>query len=170
MKAMREVIYQDLPWLWKWWRREFDLRARDEQPARLFKEQSTGKIRGEMPGQFARFCLVGMSNAVIDFSVLNAALFAFPTHSNVLLLAYNTVAVVLAATNSFIWNRRFTFRVRGPLQVGEVVRFAVVPAVPAATTAKRTTSPTWSGPRTRKVKRRFQMKLFVAARTTATVL
>ena len=41
-------------------------------------------------------------------------------------LSYNTAAVVLAATNSFVWNRRFTFHVRGPLQAGEVVRFAVV--------------------------------------------
>jgi hypothetical protein len=33
---------------------------------------------------------------------------------------------VLAATNSFVWNRRFTFRVRGPVQKSEVARFAVV--------------------------------------------
>ena len=44
------------------------------------------------------------------------------------LLAYNTAAVVLAATNSFVWNRRFTFRARGPLRAGEVARFAVVAA------------------------------------------
>jgi putative flippase GtrA len=70
--------------------------------------------------------VVGTSNAIIDFGVLNVALAAFPTRSTVLLLAYNTAAVVLAATNSFVWNRRFTFRVRGPLRVGEVARFSVV--------------------------------------------
>ena len=79
-------------------------------------------------GQFARFCVVGVSNTVIDFGVLNAALAAFPTRATVPLLAYNTAAVVLAATNSFVWNRRFTFRVRGPLRAGEVARFAVVAA------------------------------------------
>jgi putative flippase GtrA len=72
--------------------------------------------------------VVGTSNAVIDFGVLNAALAAFPTRATVPLLAYNTAAVVLAATNSFVWNRRFTFRVRGPLRAGEVARFAVVAA------------------------------------------
>ncbi len=72
--------------------------------------------------------VVGTSNAVIDIGVFNAVLAAFPTRATVPLLAYNTAAVVLAATNSFVWNRRFTFRVCGPLQAGEVARFVVVAA------------------------------------------
>jgi putative flippase GtrA len=72
--------------------------------------------------------VVGTSNAVIDVGVFNAVLAAFPTRATVPLLAYNTAAVVLAATNSFVWNRRFTFRVCGPLQAGEVARFVVVAA------------------------------------------
>jgi len=127
MKAMREVSHQDVPWgRTEWWRRPFDLRTRDEILARLNKEQSTGKTSGGALGQFTRFCVVGTSNTVIDFGVLNAALAAFPTRATMPLLAYNTAAVVLAATNSFVWNRRFTFRVRGPLRAGEVARFAVV--------------------------------------------
>jgi putative flippase GtrA len=132
MKASREVSHQDVQWVRQWWRRDFNVRARDELLARLFREQSVGKASGGALGQFARFCVVGMSNAIIDFGVLNATLAAFPTHSAVLLLAYNTAAVVLAATNSFVWNRRFTFRVRGPLRAGEVVRFTVVAAGTAA--------------------------------------
>lgn len=64
--------------------------------------------------------------------VLNAALAVFPTRAIVPLMAYNTAAVVLAATNSFLWNRRFTFRVRGLLQPGEIARFAVLAASTAA--------------------------------------
>jgi putative flippase GtrA len=127
MKAIHEVSYQDGPWRHlQWGRRAFSARASDEILARLFKEQSPGKAGGGALLQFARFCMVGTSNAVIDFGVLNAALAAFPTRATVPLLAYNTAAVVLAATNSFVWNRRFTFRVRGPLQTGEVLRFVVV--------------------------------------------
>jgi putative flippase GtrA len=127
MKAMHAVSHQKGSWArTKWWRRAFDLRERDKLLARLFQEQSTGKPGNGALGQFARFCVVGTSNAIIDFGVLNAALIAFPTRATVPLLAYNTAAVVLAATNSFVWNRRFTFRVRGPLQAGEVARFAVV--------------------------------------------
>jgi putative flippase GtrA len=129
MKAMRAVGHQDVQWVRpKWWRGGFNLRARGEMQARLSKEKSTGKTSGGAPGQFARFCVVGVSNAVIDFGVLNAALAVFPTRAAVPLLVYNTAAVVLAATNSFVWNRRFTFRVRGPLQAAEVARFAVVAA------------------------------------------
>ncbi|HLX56723.1 MAG TPA: hypothetical protein VKR83_06840 [Ktedonobacteraceae bacterium] len=68
MKAMREVSHPFLPWERpQWWRREFGLRVRDELLARLFKEQSTSKAGGGVLGRFARFCLVGTSNAVIDF-------------------------------------------------------------------------------------------------------
>lgn len=127
MKAMRAVSHQDVSWVRpQWGRRESGLRARDEILARLSKGQSTGQTSGGALGQFARFCVVGTSNAVIDFGVLNAALAAFPTRATVPLLAYNTTAVVLAATNSFVWNRRFTFSVRGPLRADEVARFAVV--------------------------------------------
>jgi putative flippase GtrA len=129
MKAFREVSQQDVLWgRPQWWRRTFDVRVRAELLARFSQEQSTGNTRSGALWQFARFCVVGTSNAVIDFGVLNAALAAFPTKATVPLLAYNTAAVVLAATNSFVWNRRFTFRVRGPLQAGEVARFAVVAA------------------------------------------
>src|SRR6266699_3155417 len=103
MKAMREIGHQDVPWVHtQWGSREVDVRARDELLARLFKEISTGKTSGGVLGQFARFCVVGTSNTVIDFGVLNAALAAFPTRATVPLLAYNTAAVVLAATNSFV--------------------------------------------------------------------
>ncbi len=127
MKAIREIGHRDLQREHtQWGRHKFDLRAREEILAWFSKEKSTGKTSGGTLGQLARFCVVGTSNAVIDFGVLNAALAAFPTRATVPLLTYNTAAVVLAATNSFVWNRRFTFRVRGPLQAGEVVRFAVV--------------------------------------------
>lgn len=128
MKAIREVSNQNVQWVPKWWRREFYLRAKDEILAKLYKEKSTGKTIDGALGQFVRFCVVGTSNAVIDFGVLNAALAVFPTRATVPLLAYNTAAVVLAATNSFVWNRRFTFRVRGPLRATEVARFIVVAA------------------------------------------
>jgi len=133
MKAIRAVSHQDASGVrTPWWRRAFDLRARDAILARLFQEKSTDKASGVALRQFARFCVVGTSNTVIDFGVLNAALAAFPTRATMPLLAYNTAAVVLAATNSFVWNRRFTFRVRGPLRAGEVARFAVVAVGTAA--------------------------------------
>ena len=79
MNATRSVSYQDV--LRKHaqrWRRQFDVRVRGELPAKLSQEQSTGKTSSGALGQFARFCVVGTSNAVIDFGVLNMALAACP--------------------------------------------------------------------------------------------
>jgi putative flippase GtrA len=132
MKAIREVSYQDVPWRrLQWGRRAFSARASDEILARLFKEQSPGKAGGGALLQFARFCMVGTSNAVIDFGVLNAALAAFPTRATVPLLAYNTAAVVLAATNSFVWNRRFVVVAVGTAGLNDLVLLALSGLFPA---------------------------------------
>jgi putative flippase GtrA len=128
MKAFREVSHQNALWEHTQRGRTFDAQAGNGVLTRLLKGMSTGKHDGGALGQFARFCVVGTSNTIIDFGVLNMALIAFPTRATVPLLAYNTAAVVLAATNSFVWNRRFTFRMRGPLQVSEVARFSIVAA------------------------------------------
>lgn len=60
--------------------------------------------------QYARFLIVGVSNAVVDLAVLNALLWADPTRNPLTLVAYNTFAVALAILNSYLWNTRWTFR------------------------------------------------------------
>ena len=60
--------------------------------------------------QYARFLMVGVSNAVVDLAVLNALLWANPTRNPLTLVAYNTLAVALAILNSYLWNTRWTFR------------------------------------------------------------
>jgi putative flippase GtrA len=76
--------------------------------------------------QFLRFCVVGSLNAVIDFLVLNVLLWAYPTRDNWHVLGYNSVAVLLAATNSFFWNKYWTFQQRYAITLQEVIRFATV--------------------------------------------
>jgi putative flippase GtrA len=60
--------------------------------------------------QYLRFCVVGLSNALVDLGVLNSLLLLHPTHSTLILLADNTLAVCLAIVNSYLWNTRWTFR------------------------------------------------------------
>lgn len=60
--------------------------------------------------QYARFVMVGVSNAVVDLAVLNVLLWANPTRDPLTLVAYNTLAVALAILNSYLWNTRWTFR------------------------------------------------------------
>ena len=61
-------------------------------------------------GQYLRFVLVGLTNAVVDLAVLNLLLILYPTNDRLGLLAYNTVAVAAAILNSYVWNARWTFR------------------------------------------------------------
>ncbi len=60
--------------------------------------------------QFAQFVSVGMGNAVIDLAVFNGLYWIFPTRNVDQLVVYNTVAVIAAISNSYVWNTRWTFR------------------------------------------------------------
>ncbi len=84
------------------------------------------KVRKADIWQFLRFCIVGTSNAVIDFLVLNVLLWAFPTADTWRVLSYNSLAVLLAATNSFFWNKHWTFQQRHAITFQELYRFIVV--------------------------------------------
>jgi glycosyltransferase involved in cell wall biosynthesis/putative flippase GtrA len=59
--------------------------------------------------RISRFAVVGASNAVIDLGVFNLLVFANPTRNSGILVAYNTVAVLGALVNSYLWNSRWTF-------------------------------------------------------------
>ncbi len=61
-------------------------------------------------GQFFQFVAVGLSNAFIDLGVFNGLYFIDPTRNVNQLVLYNTLAVMAAILNSYIWNSRWTFR------------------------------------------------------------
>ena len=73
------------------------------------------KPSGHFIAQYARFTVVGLSNAAVDLGVLNALLYLHPTHDPLILVADNSLAVALAILNSYLWNTRWTFR---PLATG----------------------------------------------------
>ncbi|HBQ95565.1 MAG: GtrA family protein [Firmicutes bacterium] len=60
--------------------------------------------------QFSQFVSVGLGNAFIDLLVFNGLYWLFPTRDVDQLVVYNTVAVMAAISNSYIWNTRWTFR------------------------------------------------------------
>jgi putative flippase GtrA len=85
-----------------------------------------GKVKSADFWQFVRFCVTGSLNAIIDFGVLNLLLWRYPTTNIWQTLFYNTIAVILAATNSFFWNKYWTFKKREPITRQEVSRFVVI--------------------------------------------
>lgn len=105
--------------------------------------------------QFIKFCLVGGSSFVIDYCIRLTLLFAVPWHGGSLgeefgrwlrhaapvVFAYAendraaafpifaTIAASVAILNSFIWNRSWTFRIRGREEAGRQLRRFVVVSV-----------------------------------------
>jgi len=84
---------------------------------------------GKQMKQFTKFLVVGTSNAVVDLVVLNMLILLLPTHSVRALLLYNTIAVICAIYNSYIWNKRWTFARMSDGSRSERVRFLAQAAV-----------------------------------------
>lgn len=76
--------------------------------------------------QLLRFGIVGVTNSTIDFGVLNLLLWLYPTTNLWKTLEYNSLAVLLAATNSFFLNKYWTFQQRNKINSQEIYRFVVI--------------------------------------------
>jgi putative flippase GtrA len=75
--------------------------------------------------RYTKFLMVGAANAIVDLVVLNGLFLLHPTNAKGLLAAYNTVAVLAAIVNSYVLNRRFTFRDKSTGSLREGLMFAV---------------------------------------------
>lgn len=73
--------------------------------------------------KYAQFSLVGASNMLVDLGVFNLLLLLWSTRSPELLVAYNVVALVLANTNSYLWNTLWTFREQARHDAQQVGKF-----------------------------------------------
>jgi putative flippase GtrA len=106
-------------------------RVESTLPQKLFRLETVKiemlkKINKADIWQLLRFCVVGTSNAVIDFGILNLLLWMYPTTDLWTTLGYNSIAVALASTNSFFWNKYWTFQQRNPITIQETYRFVVL--------------------------------------------
>lgn len=81
---------------------------------------------GSMLSRLIRFSVVGIVNTSIDVIILNMLLLFFPTTNIWEILIFNSLTCVVAACNSFFWNKYWTFKYRGPVTVSLVTRFAGV--------------------------------------------
>lgn len=83
---------------------------------RLVRNRERGSVRRHSSGvvqwlgQYVRFAVVGVTNAVVDLGVFNVLVAIWPTTNKLGLIAENSTAVVLAILNSYVWNTRWTFR------------------------------------------------------------
>ena len=75
--------------------------------------------------QFTKFVIVGLVNTAIDFFIyfsLTRGTDFFEQH----LLSANIIAFSIAATNSFFWNKKWTFRDQGKNYHVQYSKFLIV--------------------------------------------
>lgn len=60
--------------------------------------------------RIVRFGLVGGTNTLVDYGVLNLLVWVFAIQSAVMLAVANAGAFFVANLNSYVWNKRWTFK------------------------------------------------------------
>jgi putative flippase GtrA len=75
--------------------------------------------------QFVKFGIVGTSGVVIDWS----AFYIFNHYLGVFYLTSKVLSFSLAVINSYIWNRRWTFRSENPRKAKEFTKFILAASV-----------------------------------------
>ena len=82
--------------------------------------------------QFAKFFLVGGLNTLIDFEVLNILMRQTGIAKGEFIILFNAISFTIAITNSYLWNRFWTFKEARDVQVRkesvgkEFVQFLIV--------------------------------------------
>ncbi len=80
--------------------------------------------------QFAKFASVGVLNTSVDLGIFNLATFLYGSLPAASVFAmFKAVSLLTATTNSFIWNKYWTFGVNSKPQAGEIVKFYAIAIV-----------------------------------------
>ncbi len=77
--------------------------------------------------QFGQFAAVGTLNSFIDLGVFNLETFLYSSPVSVVLFAiFKAISFLCATTNSFVWNKYWTFSAQEKPKAGEVTAFYAV--------------------------------------------
>ncbi len=91
-------------------------------PFALFIAYLIGKVFSVIY-QFAKFAAVGSLNSFIDFGVLNLLIFLTSISGGIWFTLFKIISFLCATTNSFFWNKYWTFETHGSPKAGETLKF-----------------------------------------------
>ena len=79
--------------------------------------------------QFAKFAAVGVLNSFIGAGVINLLSLIFGITSGPWISPFATAAFLAATTNSFFWNKFWTFQAGGKIEGGETAKFYTIATI-----------------------------------------
>lgn len=80
--------------------------------------------------QLAKFAVVGLVNTAIDFSILNLLMMLTNIIEGPMYSVFKSISFLVAVTNSFFWNKFWTFRQKSTQQAGrQFLTFFVVSVI-----------------------------------------
>lgn len=97
-------------------------------PLALFLLSILGKLVPVLY-QFGKFAAVGTLNTFVDIGVLNLEILLFGTPAAWPYRLFKAVSFLAATTNSFVWNKFWTFDSREPANASQALKFYSVAVI-----------------------------------------
>ena len=79
--------------------------------------------------QLVKFAEVGAFNTAIDFGILNLLIWLTGVTSGWAIAPLNAISFMAATTNSYFWNKSWTFKKKGRVGGGEFLQFLIVSGI-----------------------------------------
>jgi len=93
---------------------------------KLKKLQNFKDMKSNLIKQFSRFVVIGFVNTAIDFAILNLLMWWMGIYSGPWIILLNGISFSVAVTNSYFWNKYWTFKDKNKIEAKEFSQFILV--------------------------------------------